>query len=118
MTKTRFSVLMSIYKKESPGYFDLSLESLYVQRSEIGEVVLVKDGPLTDELDDLISKWHKLFDDKLKLVALKTNVGLSKALNQGLKQCQFEWVARMDTTIFVSRSVLHDRGSLSTRTLM
>ena len=97
MTKTRFSVLMSIYKKESPGYFDLSLESLYVQRSDIGEVVLVKDGPLTEDLDDLIGKWHKRFDDKLKLVELKANVGLSKALNQGLKQCRFDWVARMDT---------------------
>ena len=97
MTKPGFSVLMSIYKKESPGYFDLSLESLYVQRSDIGEVVLVKDGPLTEDLDDLIGKWHKRFDDKLKLVELKANVGLSKALNQGLKQCRFDWVARMDT---------------------
>lgn len=97
MTKPGFSVLMSVYKKESPDYFDLSMKSLYVQRDVIGEVVLVKDGALTEELNKMLCKWSTRFDNKLKVVELKTNVGLSKALNQGLGHCRFDWVARMDT---------------------
>ncbi len=92
-----FSVLMAIYHKESPDYFDLSLESIYTQKYSVEEIVLVKDGPLTVALESVISKWHKLFGSKLKIVGLETNVGLSKALNHGLKHCRFNWVARFDT---------------------
>lgn len=97
MTKPVFSVLMSIYHKESPHYFDLSLESLYGQGAAVGEIVLVQDGPITEELNEVLDKWVKHFDEKLKVVELKANVGLSKALNHGLNHCQFDWVARMDT---------------------
>ena len=97
MTKPVFSVLMSIYHKESPHYFDLSLESLHNQSAAAGEIVLVQDGPLTDALSKVIRKWEKRFENKLKIVDLETNVGLSKALNHGLNHCRFDWVARMDT---------------------
>lgn len=49
-----FSVLLSIYKKEHPAYFKKSLDSIFSQTLLPDEIVLVKDGPLTDELEDLI----------------------------------------------------------------
>ena len=73
------------------------MESLNNQTLAAAEIVLVKDGPLTKELENVIIKWSKIFKEKLKIVSLENNVGLSEALNQGLKHCSYNWITRMDT---------------------
>ena len=45
-----FSVLISIYRGESPAYFREALDSLFAQTLQPAEIVLVRDGPLTPEL--------------------------------------------------------------------
>ncbi len=46
-----FSVLMSIYHKEKPDYFDRAMQSIwYEQTVKPDEIVLVQDGELTQEL--------------------------------------------------------------------
>jgi glycosyltransferase involved in cell wall biosynthesis len=93
----RFSILISVYEKENPLWFNLALESLWSQSLEPDEVVLVKDGPLTPELETVLAGWQEKFGDRLRVVALERNVGLAAALNVGLKACRNEWVVRMDT---------------------
>ena len=46
--------MISIYKKESPVYFREALNSVFAQTLQPAEIVLVKDGPLTPELDAVI----------------------------------------------------------------
>jgi len=92
-----FSVLISIYSKESPDFLNASLRSLWEQKLKPNEIILIKDGSLTDELEKVIWKWRGLFKESLKIITLEKNVGLSEALNQGLKYCTNEWIARMDT---------------------
>ena len=89
----KYSVLMSIYKKEHPEYFCLALESMINQTVKPDEIVLVEDGPLTPELYKIVDKYK----NHLKIVVSKTNLGLGLALNKGLKACRNEFVARMDT---------------------
>ena len=50
-----FSVLLSIYNRESPISLCQSLDSIFVQTVSPNEVVLVEDGPLSSELNDIIS---------------------------------------------------------------
>ena len=45
-----FSVLLSIYFKENSSYFRESLRSVFEQLLPPDEVILVEDGPLTDDL--------------------------------------------------------------------
>ncbi len=91
----KISVLMSVYNKETPSFFDNALESLYFQTKKADEVVLVEDGPLTEELYSIIEKWReKLF---VKSVRLENNGGLGIALQKGLKNCSYGIVARVDT---------------------
>lgn len=62
----------------------------------IDEVILVEDGPLSSELNDIISEYSAKYPT-LKIIPLPTNQGLGKALNEGLKHCSYDIVARMDT---------------------
>ena len=91
-----FSVLMSIYVKERPEYLRQALDSVFNQTVAPDEVVIVEDGPLTQELYSVLDEYALRFP-QFKRVPLATNGGLGNALNEGLKHCSNELVARMDT---------------------
>ena len=91
-----FSVLLSLYVKEQPSNLIQSPDSLFSQTLLPSEIILVKDGPLTSELDTVVSDYVQRYPI-LKVVVLKENQGLGKALNEGLKHCSYDLVARMDT---------------------
>lgn len=92
-----FSVLMAVYVKENPTYFEKSLESILVNQTlKPTEVVLICDGELTSELEDVILKYHAISPESLK-VYRKEKGGLGKALNFGLPKCTYELVARADS---------------------
>jgi len=93
----KFSVLASVYIKEIPANLALALESVFNQTVLPNEVILVKDGLLTEDLENIIIKFKSQYPDLLKIISLEKNVGLGNALNTGLKQVSNEIVARMDT---------------------
>jgi hypothetical protein len=88
----KYSVLMSLYKKEKPEYLRLAIDSMINQTVPPDEIVIVEDGPLTDELYAVLDEYPILHR-----VKNETNLGLGLALNVGLKKCKNELVARMDT---------------------
>lgn len=92
----KFSVLMSVYIKEKPECLEKSLESVFNQTLKPSEVVLIKDGPLTNELDNIINKFKKI-EETLKVISLEKNMGLGEALRIGVENCSYELIARMDT---------------------
>lgn len=94
----KFSILMSIYYKEKPEYFDRAMVSIWDEQSvKPDEIVLVQDGKLTEDLYQTIDKWKNELKDILKIVHLENNIGLGDALNIGMRHCSHELIARMDT---------------------
>ena len=96
----QFSVLISVYIKEKPEFLEKALNSIYNQTLKPDEVVLVKDGILTRELEAIISKSKKKFKaDNIDFVCvqLEKNMGLGIALQKGLEKCKYEYIARMDS---------------------
>lgn len=91
-----FSVLLSVYIKENPQYLRNSLKSIFSQTIDVNEVVIVEDGPLTEELYNVLNEYETKFNNIIR-ITLKKNVGLGNALNEGLKHCSYELIARMDT---------------------
>lgn len=50
------SVLMSVYKSEKPEYFDRALRSVWTDQTVMpNQIVLIKDGPLGQELDKIVT---------------------------------------------------------------
>ncbi|WGL98422.1 glycosyltransferase [Arsenophonus sp. aPb] len=93
-----FSVLLSIYKNEKPQFLFDSLNSIIeLQILKPNEIILVKDGLLSKELDEVILFWENKYPNIIRVINLDVNMGLGKALNEGLKYCSNSWVFRMDT---------------------
>jgi glycosyltransferase involved in cell wall biosynthesis len=97
MKKEKFSVLMSVYFKEKPEFFDKALESLYNQTVKADEWVIVKDGSIPQALQDVIDKYKNFDDVVIKEIQLEENKGLGIALSIGVPECSYELIARMDS---------------------
>ena len=92
----KYSVLMTIYKKDNPDYFKLSLDSMVNQTYKPDEIVIVKDGEVPVSLQNVIDHYRRL-KINIKEVQLEKNVGLGLALNAGLEYVQNDLIARMDS---------------------
>lgn len=94
MNKIRFSVLMSVYKNDLPENFELAVNSLLNQSLVPNQIVIMVDGPITNELKKCLNKYSKntLFD----IYYRNENKGLGITLNEGLLKCKYDYVARMD----------------------
>ncbi len=93
----KFSVLMSLYVKEKPECARECFESLLAQTVPADEWVIVEDGPLTEELYALLKEYEEKYPNLIKRVPLETNQGLGLALREGVTQCTYGLIARMDT---------------------
>ncbi len=95
--RKEFSVLLSVYIKETPEFFERSLESIYNQTVKANEWVIVKDGEISADLQSVIDKYKEYEDVKIKEVQLNENKGLGVALSMGVPECSYDLIARMDT---------------------
>lgn len=94
----KFSVLISLYHKEKPAFFNQAISSIWDEQTvQPSEVILVLDGPIGRELQASVDFWQDKIGAQLKVIALLENIGLGKALNEGLNHCTTEWIFRMDT---------------------
>lgn len=93
---SKVSVLMSIYVKEKPEYLKEAMDSILAQTYPIDEIMLIEDGPLTEELYALIAAYKKE-NKNIRTFAFKENRQLGRALAKGVKLCRNELIARMDT---------------------
>ena len=93
----KYSVLMSVYQKEKAQYLEDALESIFRQSVPSDDIVLVCDGPLTPSLEEVIRKMRLTYGDALRPVRLEKNMGLGNALNEGIRHCRHELIARMDS---------------------
>lgn len=91
-----FSVLMALYQGDKVILFDKALASIFSNTLQPNQILLVIDGQITSELENVLVKFNQLFPGRIEELRLKDNLGLAKALNEGLKNIAFEWVVRAD----------------------
>lgn len=115
----KVSVLITVFNKTIPRYLEESLESILRQTYTDYEVILVVDGPVPVEVQYVI-EFYKIAFAKMEVIQLKSNVGLQKALNIGLKNANGEFIARMDDDdvavhdrLECQTKILHTRSDLS-----
>ena len=94
-----FSVLMSVYGKDDVAFFKEALLSVsYNQTLKPTQVVVVEDGPVPSEMEDVTSEVINMTPEcEFTIIRKLVNAGLAAALNSGLAACKYEWIARMDS---------------------
>ncbi|WP_066875148.1 glycosyltransferase [Clostridium mediterraneense] len=93
----KFSVLMSVYYKEDPKYLKEAIESILNQTVMPSEIVIIKDGKLGDNLNNILDQFDKNYKSLFKFIEFEENQGLGIALRRGVEECSYEIIARMDT---------------------
>lgn len=93
----KYSVLMSVYIKEKPEYLREAIDSMLNQTVKTDDFVIVCDGPLNEGLNKVITDYVTTYSGLFNVYRLEKNMGLAKALNNGILQCKNEIIARMDS---------------------
>lgn len=97
MKNTPYTVLMSVYTKEKAEYLELSIQSMLDQTVPPDEFIVVKDGPLTSELDAVIDFYDQKCPGLFNIISNEKNLGLGPALAKGVVASKNELIARMDS---------------------
>jgi len=90
-----FSCLISCFKNDNPKFLLECLQSVVDQSLKASEIVFVKDGPLSEDLEHVLCQYTSQLP--IKFVELTVNKGLGNALSKGLEACSNDIVFRMDT---------------------
>ncbi len=90
-----YSVLMSVYHGDRPEWLSESIDSILRQSTPTNDFVIICDGPLNEELDEVLS-YYEGRNECIRIYRLPYNTGLGNALSIGIKNCKNELIARMD----------------------
>lgn len=93
-----FSVCISVYRNDKAEDFRIALQSITTKQTvKPSEVVLVIDGPVTDEINKVISESASATPELYKIIRFEQNQGLGVALQEGMEAATNEIVMRMDS---------------------
>lgn len=92
MHKPKISVLMSVYN--GAKYLEESIASLLGQTFPDFELILIDDGS-TDHSLKIIKRFAQC-DHRIRILINPQNLGLTRALNRGLKKARGKYIARQD----------------------
>lgn len=109
-----FSVLMSVYKNEKSEYLKQALSSIIDQSVKPNEILIVEDGPLPNELREVLNAYENNSRISVRRIKLSKNHGLGYALNIGVREARNDLIARMDTDDIS----VHDRFELQLKAFM
>ena len=92
----KYSVLTTLYEKEKPQYLRQCLDSMLSQTIPPDEYVIVKDGELNQDLENVLSEYSEKYNI-FKILSLEVNSGCGPASIVGMKACTNDLVARIDS---------------------
>lgn len=90
----KFSVIMAVYNGDHSKYFEMAVKSLLQQTYLPTEIIIVIDGFINNSLEEIIKKYEK--EELFIFIRLDENKGLANALNVGIENAKYEYIARMD----------------------
>ncbi|UDL82651.1 glycosyltransferase [Corynebacterium uberis] len=88
-------VLVTVYHRIEPDQLRACLASLRDQTRPADRTVIVADGPLTPQLEEVIAE-HAAADAHTQLIRLPHNQGAGPAAAAGMEAIDQEFVARLD----------------------
>lgn len=94
----KFSVITSVYKNDKPEFIRQAFDSITIGQTLCpDEVVVVIDGPVSQEINVVIDEYTQLHPQLFNIIRLPENKGLGNALKIGLEASKYDIIARMDS---------------------
>lgn len=90
--KPKVSILIPVYNGQD--YISRAIESCLSQVFKDIELIVIDDGS-TDQTRQVISNYSN--DPRCNIYFNDSNIGLPATLHKGLKLCNADWVARLDS---------------------
>lgn len=90
------SCLMAAYWGDDPKHLKSALQSIVEQAGVCLELVLVLDGRVSNETQEIVKGYCTSAVHSVTVVQTEENNGLASALNHGLAHCRGELIARFD----------------------
>lgn len=96
------SVIIPVFNREK--YLGRCLRSIISQSFDANnfEIIVIDDGS-TDQTEKIIHA----FKEDIKVISLKKNYGLSKAINEGIKNSRGDYIVRLDSDDYVNKEFLN-----------
>ena len=92
------SVLISAYINCTKDNIEKALNSVfYEQVLKPGQIVIVLDGPVSDNLYKFVLLFQKRADCEIIIHRIPKSKGFGNALNEGMELCTGKCIARMDS---------------------
>ena len=91
----KFSVVVCVYRGDNAEHFFEAIKSAEKQTITPDEIIIVADGELTPDLEQVIQKCCKKYNN-IKFHQLPKNHGVGFASNYGINRCKNELIAKMD----------------------
>ena len=96
MNNFKYSVLLPVYHGDYPEYLKTAIDSMTAQTLKPEEILIAVDGPISDELKDVIESYRLSDEALFTVIYYPDNRGLGTLLRDALPMCRNEFVARMD----------------------
>lgn len=89
------TVIVTVYHRVPEEQFEASVRSVMEQTVPVAEILVVADGPLTPQLDEVIERVSGECD-RVRVLRLPVNRGLAVASQEGLRAASQPWAAKQD----------------------
>ncbi len=96
-SEIKFTVLIPVYAKEKAENFRLALDSILNQTLFPNEILIIEDGKLGDDLEEIVENVEKQYSNIVRVIRLERNIGIGKVRALGVEECKYEWIAFMDS---------------------
>lgn len=94
ISKAKISVAMCVYAGDDAACFDKAVESMLNQTLKPDEIIVVVDGPITQDIETIIRKYEEM--SFFKIVRFEENQGHGNARRASIEACKNEIIALMD----------------------
>jgi len=93
----KYSVIISIYNKVDVEILKESIDSIINQSYKPENIIIVKDGALTELQENLIDTYLKDFENLITIIKIPKNMGPGNAYREAIIRCKTEYAAIMDS---------------------
>lgn len=107
MIEQNYSVLMSVYRKEKAEYLQKSIDSMLSQTVPPQDFVIVCDGLLGDELNQVLQKKKQEYPECFQIVQLPETEDWEKHSKKDWFIVKMNWLHEWTAMISVFQSVVN-----------